>query len=47
VRNVGPVADISEVEEFNIGHSIISQAVFVGLERSVRAMREAIAKALD
>ncbi|MDX6559965.1 MAG: pyridoxine 5-phosphate synthase [Blastocatellia bacterium] len=45
VRNVGAVAEISEVEEFNIGHSIISQAVFVGLENSVRAMREAIAAA--
>jgi len=43
VRNVGAVARISEVEEFNIGHSIVSQAVFVGLERAVRAMREAIA----
>ena len=43
VRNVGAVARISEVEEFNIGHSIISQAVFIGLERAVRAMREAIA----
>jgi pyridoxine 5-phosphate synthase len=43
VRNVGAVAEISEVEEFNIGHSIISQAVFLGLEKSVRAMREAIA----
>lgn len=42
VRNVGAVARISEVEEFNIGHSIISQAVFVGLENSVRAMRAAI-----
>ena len=42
VRNVGAVAEISEVEELNIGHSIISQALFVGLERSVRAMREAI-----
>ena len=42
VRNVGAVARISEVEEFNIGHSIISQAVFVGLERAVRAMRAAI-----
>ena len=45
VRNVGAVAEISEVEEFNIGHSIISQAVFIGLERSVRAMRKAIAEA--
>src|SRR5262245_53352036 len=43
VRNVGAVAGIPEVEEFNIGHSIVSQAVFVGLENSVRAMREAIA----
>ena len=41
-RNVGAVAEISEIEEFNIGHSIISQAVFVGLERAVREMREAI-----
>jgi pyridoxine 5-phosphate synthase len=42
VRNVGAVAQIAEVEEFNIGHSIISQAVFVGLERAVREMRESI-----
>src|SRR5262249_12388882 len=45
VRNVGAVARIPEVEEFNIGHSIVSQAVFVGLERAVRAMRDAIEKA--
>ena len=42
LRNVGAVAEISEIEEFNIGHSIISQAVFVGLERAVREMRTAI-----
>ena len=41
-RNVGAVAEFSEITEFNIGHSIISQAVFVGLERAVREMREAI-----
>src|SRR5205809_7244723 len=45
VRNVGAVARISEVEELNIGHSIVAQAVFIGLEKSVRAMREAIASA--
>jgi pyridoxine 5-phosphate synthase len=45
VRNVGPVAQIPEVEEFNIGHSIVSQAVFVGLESAVLAMRQAIASA--
>jgi pyridoxine 5-phosphate synthase len=42
LRNVGAVAEISAIEEFNIGHSIIAQAVFVGLERAVREMREAI-----
>ncbi len=42
-RNVGAVATIREVTEFNIGHNIIARAVFVGLERAVREMREAIA----
>jgi pyridoxine 5-phosphate synthase len=45
VRNVSAVARINEVEEFNIGHSIVSQAIFVGLENSVRSMRAAIANA--
>src|SRR5256885_1584425 len=45
LRNVGAVARIAEVEEFNIGHSIVSQAVFVGLAEAVRAMRDAIAAA--
>ena len=42
VRNVGPVSAIPEVEELNIGHSIVSRAVFVGLVASVREMREAM-----
>jgi pyridoxine 5-phosphate synthase len=42
VRNVGLVAAIPEVEELNIGHSIVSRAVFVGLAASVREMREAM-----
>jgi pyridoxine 5-phosphate synthase len=41
--NVGHVATIAGVEEFNIGHSIISRAVFVGLERAVAEMKAAIA----
>lgn len=41
-RNVGAVAAISEITEFNIGHNIIAHAVFVGLERAVREMLEAI-----
>lgn len=41
-RNVGPVTKIMEIEELNIGHSIISRAVMIGLERAVREMKEAI-----
>jgi len=40
--NVRPVAMIPEVEELNIGHAIISRAVFVGLDRAVRDMIELI-----
>jgi pyridoxine 5-phosphate synthase len=42
-RNVGAVALISEITEFNIGHNIIARAVIVGLERAVIEMRQAIA----
>ena len=42
VSNVGPVAAIPEIEELNIGHSIISRAVFIGLDRAVKEMREAM-----
>jgi pyridoxine 5-phosphate synthase len=42
VRNVRPVADIPEVLELNIGHSIVARAVLVGLERSIRDMLAAM-----
>jgi len=42
VANVGLVAAIPEIEELNIGHSIISRSVFVGLDRAVKEMREAM-----
>ncbi|MGQ0715366.1 MAG: pyridoxine 5'-phosphate synthase [Gemmatimonadaceae bacterium] len=45
VRNVGPVAAVPEIEELNIGHSIVSRAVFVGIEAAVREMREAMVQA--
>ncbi len=45
VRNVGPVAEIPEIEELNIGHSVISRAVFIGLEKAVREMHEAMRRA--
>jgi pyridoxine 5-phosphate synthase len=41
-RNVGAVAEIKLITEFNIGHNIIARALFVGLENAVREMREAI-----
>jgi pyridoxine 5-phosphate synthase len=41
-RNIAAVAHIEEITEFNIGHNIISRAIFVGLERAVAEMRAAI-----
>jgi pyridoxine 5-phosphate synthase len=43
-ENVLPVAAIPEIEEFNIGHSIVARAVLVGMERAVRDMKERIAR---
>lgn len=40
--NVYPVACLPGMEELNIGHTIISRAVLVGLERAVREMKQAI-----
>jgi pyridoxine 5-phosphate synthase len=45
VENVGPVAAIPEIEELNIGYSIISRAIFVGLDEAVKEMREAMTAA--
>lgn len=41
-RNIGRLAAIGEITEFNIGHNIISRALFVGLNQAVREMIEAI-----
>lgn len=38
--NVQPIARIQEIDELNIGHSIVSRAVFTGFERAVREMLE-------
>jgi pyridoxine 5-phosphate synthase len=40
--NVGPVAAIPEIEELNIGHHVISRAIFVGLDAVVRELRSAM-----
>jgi pyridoxine 5-phosphate synthase len=38
VRNVGRIAAVPEIEELNIGHSIVSRAVLIGMEGAVREM---------
>jgi len=42
VENVGPVAAIPEIEELNIGHSVVSRAIFVGLVEAVHELRAAM-----
>jgi len=41
-RNIGALAAIPEISEFNIGHNIISRSVFVGLNQAVKEMVGAI-----
>jgi pyridoxine 5-phosphate synthase len=38
--NTTPIAKIAEIVELNIGHSIISRAVFIGIEGAVREMKQ-------
>ena len=41
-NSVRPVAAIPQIAELNIGHFIIGEAIFVGLDEAVRSMRQAI-----
>lgn len=43
--NVGPVAAIPEVQELNIGHFLIGEAIFGGLDSTIRRMRALMDKA--
>jgi pyridoxine 5-phosphate synthase len=45
LSNVRAVAAIPEIEELNIGHSIVSRALSVGMARAVREMKEAMREA--
>ena len=45
VGNVRPVAAIPEIEELNIGHSVVSRAIFVGLVEAVRELRRVMDEA--
>jgi len=44
-ENVAPVAAIRAIEELNIGHAIVSRAVFTGLEAAVREMARVLRRA--
>lgn len=44
-ENVAHVAALAEIEELNIGHSVVSRAVLVGMERAVREMRDLLREA--
>jgi len=45
--NVGPIAAIANIVELNIGHFIIGEAIFIGLEESIRQMRARIDEARE
>ena len=45
IANVRAVSAVPEIEELNIGHSIVSRALFVGLAAAVAEMKEAICSA--
>ncbi|OGQ33277.1 MAG: pyridoxine 5'-phosphate synthase [Deltaproteobacteria bacterium RIFCSPLOWO2_02_FULL_50_16] len=42
-KNVAPLLALSEIVEYNIGHSIIARAIFVGIEKAVREMKDVLA----
>ena len=42
LQNVASIAAIPQIHELNIGHSIIAESVFVGLEQAVQDMKKAI-----
>ena len=45
-QNVQPIAAIKGMRELNIGHSIVSQAVFCGMQEAVRSMKNLIENSL-
>jgi pyridoxine 5-phosphate synthase len=42
VRNIVPVLAVGEIEEFNVGHSIVARAVFLGLAAAVKEIADLI-----
>jgi len=43
-QNVEAIADIEDIEELNIGQSIIARSVWVGLERAILEMKELLVR---
>ena len=43
--NVGPVAALPEIAELNIGHFLVGEAIFIGIDGAIREMRRCIAAA--
>lgn len=43
--NVKPIAEIIEIEELNIGHSIIANSIFLGLDKAIERMKRLILEA--
>jgi pyridoxine 5-phosphate synthase len=44
-RNVQPIAQLAGMQELNIGHSIVSRAVFVGFQKATQMMKQLISEA--
>jgi pyridoxine 5-phosphate synthase len=44
-ENVGHIAALPEIVELNIGHFLIGEAIFIGLEAAIKKMREVMNKA--
>jgi pyridoxine 5-phosphate synthase len=41
-KNIKPLLKIKKIKEYNIGHHLISESIFMGLEKSVRKMKQII-----
>jgi pyridoxine 5-phosphate synthase len=45
MENTIAIAQLPEIVELNIGHSIIARAIFIGLEMATREMKDLMVKA--
>lgn len=45
IHNVAPIAKILAIQELNIGHALIAQAIFIGLSQAIEQMKTAIFRA--